>query len=198
MGGATPVVEAKRRWIYDARRVVNERQRKLLTQKYASGAKLQYRGRWLMLNVQSAPVDEVEIACRSKFHVQVPEYLEEIPRLKAVKSTFNAWLRQRALRDLLRFGRRHEKNLGLKANDYRLGEQKRFWGSCGKDRVIRVHWQLIQAPALAMEYVVAHELVHLIERNHSEQFWALLGQTLSEWGEGKAMLEAWEGEHRAV
>jgi predicted metal-dependent hydrolase len=42
-----------------------------------------------------------------------------------------------------------------------LGKQKKTWGTCGKDRIIRIHWQLIQAPAAAMEYVVAHEVCHI-------------------------------------
>jgi predicted metal-dependent hydrolase len=50
----------------------------------------------------------------------------------------------------------------------------------------------------AMEYVVAHEVTHLLERNHSEAFWATLAKTLPDWQERKAMLEHWEGDHRAV
>jgi predicted metal-dependent hydrolase len=49
-----------------------------------------------------------------------------------------------------------------------------------------------------MEYVVAHELAHLIHRNHGPRFWKALGETMPNWAEGKAHLERWEGEHRAV
>jgi predicted metal-dependent hydrolase len=50
----------------------------------------------------------------------------------------------------------------------------------------------------ALEYVVAHEVAHLIHRNHSPEFWAALSRTMPDWSERKAMLEAWEHDHRAV
>ena len=196
--GVLAYLDRKRRWVFDSVREISEQHRKLLTQKYASGAKLQYRGRWLMLDVQGAAVPEVSISCRSKFEVLVPSDLEGVERLEAVRVAFDGWLRDRALRDLRRFARKHERVLGVEAKGVRLGNQKRAWGTCGKDGVIRVHWRLVQAPAAAMEYVVAHELVHLLHRNHSPEFWAVLARTMPDWADRKAMLERWEGEHRAV
>ena len=196
--GVYAYVDSRRRWLFDSQREVADQHQKLLTQKYASGAKLQYRGRWLMLDVRADAVPSVVIQCRSKFEVVVPDELEGVERLEAIRVAFDAWLRDRALRDLRRFGRRHEGNLGVEAHGYRVSEAKSRWGSCGKDGVIRVHWRLVQAPAAAMEYVVAHEVAHLLHRNHSDEFWETLGRTLPDWRERKAMLERWEGDHRAV
>ena len=196
--GLLSYVEGKRRWVFDSVREIEEKHRKLLTQRYASGAKFQYRGRWLMLDVQVGDVAVVEITCRSKFHVVVPQGLEGVEKLEAIRTGFDLWLRERARRDLLRFGRRHEVNLGVRAEGYRLSDAKGRWGSNGRDRIIRVHWRLMQAPAVAMEYVVAHEVAHLVHRNHSPEFWELLATTMPDWAERKLMLERWEGEHRAV
>lgn len=196
--GVLAFLHSKRRWVFNAVREINEQHRKLLTQQYASGAKLQYRGRWLMLDVQTAAVERVEIGCRSKFEVRVPDRLEGLARLEAVRAAFEAWLRARALRDLRRFARKHEAALNVTMKDARLSDHKRAWGTCGKDGVIRVHWRLAQAPAAAMEYVVAHEVVHLLHRNHSAEFWATLATTMPDWADRKMMLERWEGEHRAV
>ena len=196
--GLLAFLHTKRRWLFDAVREIETKHRKRLTQRYASGAKLQYRGRWLMLDVQPGPVDAVQIACRSKFHVVVPEQLDRTARLDATRTAFDAWLRARTLRDLHRFGRRHQAALGVEAAGYRLTESKTHWGSCGRDRIIRVHWRLVQAPMAALEYVVAHEVAHLLERNHSEAFWSTVSKTLPDWQERKAMLERWEVEHRAV
>ncbi len=196
--GLLAYVAAKRRWVFDSVREINEQHRKLLTQRYASGAKLQYRGRWLMLDVQPADVGQVEVACRSKFHVAVPAGIEGVERLEAIKAAFDAWLRERALRDIRRFGRRHAGELGVHAEGYRLSEAKSRWGSLGKDSIVRVHWRLVQAPVAALEYVVAHEVAHLLHRNHSPEFWRVLSRTMPDWQERKAMLESWEQDHRAV
>ena len=57
---------------------------------------------------------------------------------------------------------------------------------------------LAPAPAPAMEYVVAHEVAHLVHRNHGPMFWQTLAGTMPDWAEKKAMLQRWESEHRAV
>ena len=196
--GLLAFLHRKRRWLFDAVREIEEKHRKLLTQRYASGAKLQYRGRWLMLDVQPGEVAQVEIACRSKFQVTVPSGLDGVERLEAIRTAFDVWLRERAGRDVLRFGRRHQAALGVEARGFRLSDAKARWGSLGRDGTVRVHWRLVQAPTAALEYVVAHEVAHLNERNHSPEFWATLARTLPDWAERKAMLERWETEHRAV
>lgn len=196
--GVGRYVENKRRWVFDAVREVEEKHRALLTQRYASGAKLQYRGRWLMLDVQQGETNEVAISCRSKFHVVVPSELDGERKLEAVREAFDRWLRARALNDLERFGRQHEATLGLEAAGYRLSDARSRWGSCGRDNVIRAHWRLVQAPTPAFEYVVAHEVAHLLHRNHSPRFWSALGRTLPDWADRKAILERWESDHRAL
>ena len=196
--GLVAYVQRKRRWVFDAVREVADKHRALLTQRYASGAKLQYRGRWLMLDVQGGDVSEVSIACRSKFHVVVPAAVEGVARLEAIREAFERWLRERALAEAERLGRHHEGNLGVRASGYRLSDARSRWGSCGRDRVVRVHWRLVQAPTPAFEYVVAHEVAHLLHRNHSPELWGVLGRTLPDWAERKAMLERWESEHRTL
>ena len=65
--GAVAYVERKRRWVFNSVREMKEKHRALLHQQYASGAKLQHWGRWLMLDVQARDVAEVVITRRSKF-----------------------------------------------------------------------------------------------------------------------------------
>lgn len=197
-GGVTEFVCEKRRWIFDAVREIEAKHTKLLDQQYASGAKLQYRGRWLMLDVKVAAVTRVEITCRNKFEVRVPENLEENQKLEAIRVGLEAWLQDRAQRDITRLGRQHEARLGVRAKGYRLSDAHERWGSCGADGTVRVHWRLIQAPAAALEYVVAHEVAHLVHRHHEPEFWATLARALPDWAERKGMLERWEADHRAV
>lgn len=194
----TDWVESRRRWLFNAVQEINTQARQLLSQRYASGAKLQYRGRWLMLDVKSADVPEVQITCRSKFHVQVPEGLTGEPRLHALRTAFDLWLKDRAQRAVDLYGRKHARRLDVTPAAVRLSESKHRWGSCGRDGVIRIHWRLIQSPSAALEYVVAHEVAHLVERNHSPEFWSLLAKSLPDWRERKEMLERWETDHRAV
>lgn len=68
-------------------------------------------------------------------------------------------------------------------------------GKLKRDDAGRVPWRLVPPPpAPRMEYMVDHELCHLIERNHSDRLWRTLGEVMADWPERKALLERWERE----
>ncbi|MHB8766303.1 MAG: M48 family metallopeptidase [Deferrisomatales bacterium] len=55
------------------------------------------------------------------------------------------------------------------------------WGSCGVGGVLYFNWRLLQLPVRLVDYVIAHELVHLAEPHHSPGFWAALERSLPDW-----------------
>jgi predicted metal-dependent hydrolase len=55
-----------------------------------------------------------------------------------------------------------------------LRDQARRWGSCNEKGEVRINWRVIQAPMVLVDYVVAHEAVHLRHRNHTRTYWAEL------------------------
>ena len=56
----------------------------------------------------------------------------------------------------------------------RIKEQEKRWGSCAKDGTLYFNWRGVLAPAHILDYIVVHELCHLIEQRHSSRFWSLL------------------------
>ena len=66
------------------------------------------------------------------------------------------------------------KRLGVKPPPIHVVDQSKRWGSCDTRGHIRLNWRLIMAPIALIGYVVAHELCHLRERNHSHRFWRAL------------------------
>jgi len=60
---------------------------------------------------------------------------------------------------------------GLKYTSFRLSNAKKRWGSCGPSNSLSFNWRLIMAPIFVIDYVIAHELAHLEEKNHSKRFW---------------------------
>lgn len=65
--------------------------------------------------------------------------------------------------------------LGVPAPALALSSARRQWGACRKDGRVRLNWRLIHLPLHLIDYVVAHELAHLREMNHSARFWAVVG-----------------------
>lgn len=63
----------------------------------------------------------------------------------------------------------------------RIGNQKTIWGSCSGRRTISYNWHLILMPEQIIDYVVVHELCHLIEMNHSPAFWEKVSEVLPDY-----------------
>ena len=87
-----------------------------------------------------------------------------------------AWLKERA-RALL--GERlalYAAGLGVPTPVLTLSNARTQWGVCREDGHVRLNWRLIHLPLRLIDYVVAHELAHLREMNHSARFWAVVGR----------------------
>ena len=82
-----------------------------------------------------------------------------------------SWYKKRfievALPRLSYFSDKHN----LKVNQVRVKEQKTLWGSCSSKNNINLNYLLIMAPMKVIDYVIVHELVHTIHKNHSAKFW---------------------------
>jgi predicted metal-dependent hydrolase len=82
-----------------------------------------------------------------------------------------------------------EARLGVQVAGYFLQRMKTRWGGCNhRARTIRLNTELVKKPRDLLEYVVVHEMLHLVEPTHSERFLALLGQHFPAWREARAEL----------
>jgi predicted metal-dependent hydrolase len=82
-----------------------------------------------------------------------------------------------------------EKRLGVKVTGYFLQRMKTKWGSCNHSAGhIRLNTELVKKPRDLLEYVVVHEMVHLLEPTHSDRFVAILSEHYPAWREARAEL----------
>ena len=105
-----------------------------------------------------------------------------------------AQLATRALqkRALTHFGDRlahFSRQLDLAAPKLGLSSARTRWGSCSRQGGIRVNWRLIHLPAHLGDYVVAHEVAHLLEMNHSTRFWSVVGSIYPDWKAARSELK---------
>lgn len=95
-----------------------------------------------------------------------------------VRDGAQGWLQQRAR---IWFGQRLEhfqKTSGLTIGRWRLSSAATRWGSCNSDGNIMLNWRLIHFDSSIIDYVIAHEMAHLREMNHSPDFWREVGRIL--------------------
>lgn len=82
-----------------------------------------------------------------------------------------------------------ESRLGVSVSRYFLQRMKTKWGSCNhKARHIRLNTELVKKPKDLLEYVVVHEMVHLIEPTHNDRFVSILGEHWPQWRESRQEL----------
>lgn len=99
------------------------------------------------------------------------------------------WYRQELKRVLDTMVTRCEKKTGVHASEYRVKNMRTRWGTCNIDkRRIWLNLQLAKKPMECLEYVMIHEQVHLLEKNHTHRFHALVEEFCPTWKEAKKLL----------
>ena len=92
-------------------------------------------------------------------------------RKEKIKKYLEYWYRSRARERLLEKVERYSKLIGVSSKGLRVGSFKSKWGSCDSRSKLAFNWNLIKAPHAVIDYVVIHELCHIIQPNHSKLFW---------------------------
>ena len=92
-------------------------------------------------------------------------------RKEKIQKYLQYWYRSRARERLIEKVERYSKLIGVSSKGFRLGSFKSKWGSCDSRRKLAFNWNLIKAPHAVIDYVVIHELCHIIQPNHSKLFW---------------------------
>jgi predicted metal-dependent hydrolase len=106
------------------------------------------------------------------------------------RGLFIDWYKQKALQRLPSLVSEFTKRLGVKAQGLRVIELGNRWGSCSDSGVLNFHWKVMQLPQKLLRYIVAHEVVHLVQKHHSPEFWQILEQLLPNYAELRAELGA--------
>jgi predicted metal-dependent hydrolase len=173
------LVHNKARWIVERLRAVAS-VAPLAPREFVSGESVRYLGRQHRLRVteriEPAPVR----LDHGKFIVTVAPRLDRVERGGHVRDHLVAWFREHAeprLRERVGIWARR---MGIKAPLVVLAAQQKRWGSCTANGLVRLNWRIVQAPLALIDYVVAHELVHLQHHEHSPAFWRALAVVMPE------------------
>jgi hypothetical protein len=111
------------------------------------------------------------------------------PGQRRALDTLVGWLKSKALEALVPRTEHFAGALGVAAPSVGLSSARNQWGVCMEGGHIRLNWRLVHLHPSLTDYVVAHEVAHLLEMNHSKRFWHLLAALYPEWRQARERLE---------
>lgn len=150
-----------------------------------SGESLLYLGRNYRLNLtfdESLKQPSVMLD-HGIFKIITPSLDQNYLRTKLI-----AWYRKKAMEKIMARIQYHAPKLGIKIPIVRIKDQKKRWGSCTPSGMLIFNWRCILAPSPILDYIVVHELCHLLESSHSKRFWGFLKAVMPEYERRKQWL----------
>ena len=145
------------------------------------GATVPLFGRALTLRLREGRITRWHPLADEREELLLPTTVDPLRALlRALQARSLAWYRGRV--------EEYCHRLGLPVPAVRLSHARTRWGSCSSRSGIRLHWRLVHLPPALIDYVVAHEVAHLVEMNHSPRFWAVVERLYPDWRSARAAL----------
>jgi len=186
-------LRAKERWICAKLLDQRERARKRVSAQidWRAGCQFPYLGEPVTVvldpmvsgaRFQPASLDAAP--CRHTLRLGLPHQADP----EQIRDAVQAWM-QREARDLFAQRVQHfAVQLGVQVTRIALSSARTRWGSASADGSIRLHWRLMHFSHSVIDYVVAHELAHLREMNHSPRFWDVVRSVMPEFDAARDQL----------
>jgi hypothetical protein len=160
-------VDAKRQWIFAKLRSPQKYQdrRHPPGKEVVNGESAPYLGRDYRILLTETPSGQVEFAGR----FLVPP-AQQVKRREVLRD----WYVAEAKDKILARAEHHAREMGVAFARARIVANRYRWGSCTVRDSVNFNWRLIKAPMFVIDYVIVHELAHLIEPNHTPAFWSII------------------------
>lgn len=176
-------------WIRAQKKKFADQPRQLARQ-YLSGETHYFRGRRYLLKV----IQQTEASCIKIKGIQTL-YMYVSPSLSQSgrKTLLDAWYRKQLMLQLDKIVPKRAQQMQVPLPEYRIKKMKTRWGTCNiRAQRIWLNLELIKKPPECLEYVVVHELTHLLERTHNKRFQAYMTQFMPTWRTQKQVLNEME------
>ncbi len=174
----------KKRKLWIKRKLIEESKIVISKPKeYVSGESFTYLGKNYRLKVISNSQSDVKLI-GGYIEVGVPKKLKK----NTIRESLLEWYQTHAIERLTEKTKRYAKIIGVSPKIISVRDYKSQWGSCSRDSKISYNWRLIIAPHNIVDYVVVHELCHLLEFNHTKNYWRHVSNNFREYKKSRDWL----------
>jgi len=182
------IVRQKGPWIVRRLKRQSDLPPPLSQREFVSGETYLYLGRQYRLKTNEVG-GEPFVRLRGR-HLEVDLARSSSPRRRTseARRAVTDWYKEKAALYLPHRAESWARKLGLKLSQVLVSEPQKRWGSASKDGSLRINWRVVQAPATLVDYVLVHEVAHLLHEDHGREFWATVGRVMPDYEERKARL----------
>lgn len=180
-------VRKRATWIIRQREYFERFQPLLPPRQYVSGETHRYLGRQYRLKIFASKDESVKLIGRF-----IRVYSHQPSSVTHTEKLMSAWYTDHAktmFRKRLAVCLENAKSVTKVKPLVTVRKMKTRWGSCSKRGTIMLNTELVKAPTDCIDYVITHELCHLLERNHTPRFYCLLSKCVPDWERRKTRLE---------
>lgn len=155
------------------------KQERQTPREYVTGETHYFFGKSYRLNVIYTN-ELIKIEIRKKKFIDL--YIRPNTTVKQREELFENFYRSELYNILPKLIKKWEKKVGVKIKEVKIKKMKTKWGTCNsKDKRIWLNLELVKKPFNCIDYVLVHELIHLIEKNHSEKFFQIINSIMPHW-----------------
>ena len=151
------------------------------SKEYVNGETFTYLGRNYRLKLVNTDTTTTRL---KNGYLEVPAQGE-----RGIQASLTDWYTSHALAKLEEKTGRYAKTLNVEPSSVTVKDYKSRWGSCSTSGDITYNWRIIMAPHRIVDYVVIHELCHLVEHNHSDKYWKQVESLVPDYRERRAWLK---------
>ena len=175
------LIHQKKLWLYEKIRHTQKYDLPSKQKEFVSGTTILYLGRSYKLEVVSDVFDGVLFD--NKFLISKSS-------VSAAPELFKNWYIEKAKQKIVPQSKFYATHLGVRFNRILISDLKYRWGSCTPSDSLNFNWRLIKAPIRVIDYVIVHELAHLLEPNHTSKFWGIIKAQLPDYLRAKEWLKS--------
>ena len=183
------LIKQKSSWVESKIAYFQELQKCYKEKKYVSGECFKYLGRSYRLKIVQNDENKDVKLMNGEFNIPMPSGLQEGEQTLLTIRRLSTWYQNHALIRLEEKVRRYSAEVGLSPTSVGVKGYKSRWGTCHLDGRIYFNWRIIIAPHSVVDYLVVHELCHLVHHNHSKRYWKQVETILPDYSEREEWLK---------
>lgn len=159
------VVESRKLWLYEKINHAQKYPPQPVRKEFVTGETIMYLGRYYRLEITKD--EHPGVRFQNRFYISRQHQAQAGQLLRD-------WYMARAKEKLTPKIRCFAEALGVTYNQILISDLKYRWASCTPKNNLNFNWRIIKAPIFVVDYLIVHELAHLLEPNHTPQFWNIV------------------------